>query len=111
MENSELQAFTKTLIVVAEIFKEDLSQSKERVLLYFEILRGYQLKDISDALKDYIKTGDFFPKPAQIIRLIQSRSKFTKALPPPEINEEGRKRIDAILKELAQTLKEKRLKQ
>lgn len=43
----------------------------QTIALVFKILQGYELKHVEAALADHLKTGEFAPKPADVVRRIE----------------------------------------
>jgi len=65
--------FSRLLFVTARVFNEDMTE--ERVAAYYWLLKDYPLKQLELAIKEVCKTKKFFPKPADIIELIEGNDK------------------------------------
>lgn len=68
MKRSE---FSKSIMVLGEIF--DVNVSKHKMDIYFEILKSYTDEQIEKAFEIIVRTCKFFPKPAEIIELIEGK--------------------------------------
>ncbi len=71
MTEKDKEKFVKILIAVAEIYRIKLS--KPMIELYFTTLKEYPIEKIQQAFEFHIKNtenGEFFPKPADIIKQI-----------------------------------------
>jgi len=60
------------MVVLAEVFDQGKEPSKEKIMIYFEALRDYDISAIETAASNIIKSRVYpaFPKPAEIIREI-----------------------------------------
>ena len=75
MEQRDKDKLYQVLIVTSEFYKHSLSEPV--INLYFEVLKQYEIEDIERAIQFHIgntEIGQFFPKPADIIRQISGTS-------------------------------------
>jgi Domain of unknown function (DUF6475) len=80
MEAPEAQAFARMLAGIAELYGKSLSRPLSE--LYWNLLKTYSLSELQIALKAHFcnpEGGQFFPKPADLIRHLEGGS-GTKAL-------------------------------
>jgi hypothetical protein len=71
MKESDKKRFGLILVGVAEVYGKELS--KQAASIWFNILKEYEIETISLAFTSHISnpdTGQFFPKPADIIKAI-----------------------------------------
>ena len=104
MVDNDFENFLKAFTLVAEVYDKELN--REQMSLYFELLRSFELDELTKALREYMKSGEFFPRPASLIKIIRSqrlvKSNEFPALPAPrERTPEEESRIDKLLIELA----------
>jgi hypothetical protein len=72
MESHETQAFALPLAGTAEIYAKSLSKALSE--LYWELLKPYSLRALEIALRAHLlnpEGGQFFPKPADLIRHLE----------------------------------------
>lgn len=69
MDEGAFRKFAHLMVQVAEIYGEKLSEIK--IQLYFELLKEYPYEIIEGAFVSHTKLSKFFPKPADIIELIE----------------------------------------
>ena len=69
MTERDFEEFAKLLGAVAEVYNEPLSPV--RIRLYFDALREYSLEEVRRAFKELVRTSDFFPRPAAVVRTIE----------------------------------------
>jgi len=104
MQDYEFEGFLKAMALTAEVYDKELN--KEQMSLYFELLRPFELDELSFALNQYMKEGEYFPRLASLIKIIRSQrlvkaSEFPELPPPRERTPEEETRIDKLLIELA----------
>lgn len=63
------EEFTKFLMAIGELFDKKLSPAVFEI--YYEVLKEYPWEDILHAFNQAIRTCKFFPKPAEIIEIIE----------------------------------------
>jgi len=71
MDDNDKQAFAEKLLATGEIY--DKKVSKTLLSVYFEAVKNYSIEEVTDALGKHLvnpDNGHFFPKPADIVRLI-----------------------------------------
>ncbi len=68
MTEADSPAFAVALTALAEVYGEELS--KTRIRLYFEALRHVDFARIQAAFQQAMRTCRFFPKPAELLDLI-----------------------------------------
>lgn len=71
MNASDVPVFMKILMALGELY--DKAISKQLTDIYWETLKGFELIDVERAFQAHIHNpdgGQFFPKPADIVRLI-----------------------------------------
>jgi len=71
--------FKKALILMSEIYERSLSSAS--IELYYRLLKDYEWSKVRAAFELILKTSKFFPKPAEIISLVEQR-------PDEELEEE-----------------------
>ena len=72
MNNQDRKAFMEVLISTGELYEKHISDTL--LELYFNILKHYSIEDIKRGIAGHIrdkKAGQFFPKPADIIRSLE----------------------------------------
>jgi len=69
MTASDGPVFATELTMVAEVFGERLSESRLRA--YFAALEAYSIEDVQAACRGAIKTNRFFPRPADLIEMLE----------------------------------------
>jgi len=104
MVDNDFENFLKAFTLVAEVYDKELN--REQMSLYFELLRPFELDELTKALHQYMKEGEFFPRLASLIKIIRSQrlvkaSEFPELPPPRERTPEEETRIDKLLIELA----------
>lgn len=75
MTDDDAKTFSLQMIALSEIYKREVSQVL--MTIYFEALREYPIDDVVRAVARHIKSpdqGQFFPKPADLIRLLEGDS-------------------------------------
>ena len=60
--------FATALTVVAALYNHSISS--EVMKIYYEVLKQFEIKDIKKALARHVETSKFFPKPSEIIEII-----------------------------------------
>lgn len=68
MNKNDMVEFAKIMATAGVVFDKEIS--KELCATYFDVFTDYDLDSIKKAFTQYIKTNKFFPKPAEIIELI-----------------------------------------
>ena len=80
MQNHDLIEFTATLVNIGELYSKAISEMLTD--LYWQSLKGFEWQDIKQAFKAHIHnpdSGQYFPKPADLVRFIEGSGE-TKAL-------------------------------
>lgn len=80
MDRSDRAEFAKALTVVSELYGRALSQ--RLIALYWQVLKQFDWIDVRKAFQAHVThpdVGQFFPKPADIVRLIEGGGE-TRAL-------------------------------
>lgn len=90
MEHNEQEAFGKLMVGMGELYRCQIS--KMLIKIYWDILKAFCWQDVLKAFEAHAKdpdAGQFMPKPADIVRVIQGNSqchgleawtKFEKAI-------------------------------
>jgi hypothetical protein len=65
----DFQAFGGLMAVLEEVFDKDFTL--QRVEIYFRALAAWPIERIKDAVESAVRTLKFFPKPAELIELIE----------------------------------------
>lgn len=81
MDRRDKEKFAQILLGISEIYAKEISDAAGDVL--FNSLKDYDIEAVSDAFSRHCKNpdnGQYFPKPADIIRLIEGGSKDAAAL-------------------------------
>ena len=77
---TDFDFFYEKLTIIGEIYNREVSEHLFKI--YWNVLEGYEIEDVSRAFEAHMKntdSGQYFPKPADIIRLIEGSGE-TKAL-------------------------------
>jgi len=69
--DSEIEAFTLTLLRLGEVFREELSA--ERIRAYYDALRDLPLADVVASMQVAVRDEEFFPRPATLRKLAPAR--------------------------------------
>lgn len=69
MKQSDITAFTKSMYNMASIYAKDLNDNI--IKLYFVALNRYEYDDVERAFGETVARNKFFPKPAELIELIE----------------------------------------
>ena len=72
MNNADRKSFMEVLISTGELYEKHISDTL--LELYFNILKPYSIEAIKGGIAGHIrdkKAGQFFPKPADIIRAVE----------------------------------------
>jgi hypothetical protein len=77
MTNEEVNKFKKQLATIARHYRFDLSI--DDLQLWAECLGCYQIDILSEALKNHLRTGDFFPRISDIEKQIQKLNQLNTA--------------------------------
>lgn len=75
MQRTDFPRFTTALIAVAELFNKELSEAA--IAMWWKLLEGYEIEQITRALHACVSNpdnGQFMPKPADVIRVLQGTS-------------------------------------
>ena len=73
MRDADSAAFAVALVAVAEVYAEALSQA--RIEAYFAALAPWDLASVLEALQRSVRACKFFPKPADLVELIEGDPK------------------------------------
>jgi hypothetical protein len=65
----DLEAFAGLMALLAEIFDKDINA--QRVEIYFRALASWPIEQIAAAVDEAVRRLKFFPKPAELIELIE----------------------------------------
>lgn len=80
MYAADIDEFTALIAVLSEVFERE--PSKVLAEVYFRVLSEWSIEELNSAVWEYVATGQYFPKPAELISL--ARTYRTKQLPPPQ---------------------------
>lgn len=75
MNNEDRKAFFSALEAACEVYGKNPSESTAN--LYFDVLSGYELRDILRALSAHVQNpdnGQYLPKPADLIKILDGDS-------------------------------------
>lgn len=72
MTKSDSGRFSKAMLGLAEVFGAEISKTK--IEIYFQALYDFPIDAIESAAAAAVKTLKFFPKPAELIELINGKS-------------------------------------
>lgn len=75
MQHTEREAFGKLMVAIGELYHQNVSMVL--IKLYWEVLKNFAWQDIVKSFEEHVKdpdTGQFMPKPADIIRVIRGNS-------------------------------------
>jgi hypothetical protein len=95
MQDYEFENFLKAFALVAEVYDKELN--REQMSLYFELLRPFELDELTIALHEYMKSGEFFPRPASLIKIIRSQ-RLVKSIQFPELPATRERSVEACIK-------------
>lgn len=70
MTDKDREKFANILAATAEIYGEQLSELRGE--LFFNALKDYPIETIRDAFNIHVRQSVFFPKPADIIRIVEN---------------------------------------
>lgn len=76
MNNSDKARFKNALVGASVIFTKEIT--KDFLNVMFESLKDLSIEDLERSIMTHIKTGKFFPKPAQLIYLINANKPNNK---------------------------------
>ena len=74
--------FIKAMAVLSEVY--DKSLSKRGILIYYRLLEKYPWDRVKAALETILRTSPFFPKPSEIISLVEE-SAYSEQVEDEEI--------------------------
>lgn len=80
MQTQDVSKFTMLMAGIGELYGKTISS--QLIDIYWQVLRKYDLIDVQNAFQSHVKNpdcGQFFPKPADIIRFIEGNGE-SKAL-------------------------------
>lgn len=80
MQAQDVPKFTMIMAGIGELYGKTISS--QLIDIYWQVLRKYELIDVQNAFQSHVKNpdcGQFFPKPADIIRFIEGNGE-SKAL-------------------------------
>ncbi len=83
MKFTDKPGFAANILAISEIYGKALSPAA--IDIYWNALQGYPLADVQRAIERHVNdpaSGQFFPKPADLIRHLQPRPKAA-ATPAP----------------------------
>lgn len=69
MDKSNMADFAKIFSNMAIVYEKALD--KDSVRLYFDILKDYKIEDVKKASDQHLKISKYFPKPSELVILIQ----------------------------------------
>lgn len=81
MKNADKAAFFEMLTVLGDTYGRQLPEGV--LMLYWQALQGFELRDVSEAIGAHLRnpdTGQFFPKPADIVRMIEGSTESAAAV-------------------------------
>jgi hypothetical protein len=70
MNNNDEKKFGELMAVSGSIFDKELTKPILRIM--FETLKEYSIDQVDAAFTKHLQTGDFFPRPSQLIRIINA---------------------------------------
>jgi len=76
MNNNDKQEFLKVLIGLGELYAKNISESL--IEIYWSSLEKFDFKSVKSAIKTHVNNpdcGQFFPKPADVVRYIEGSTK------------------------------------
>ena len=71
MEQNNFREFAKDIILLAEIHGKEMSDGI--IGMYFKALSDYSIETVADALSRAVKECKWFPKPVELIELMQGK--------------------------------------
>src|SRR5437870_914018 len=80
MQSRDLGKFTILMAGIGELYGKNISS--HLIDIYWQVLKQYELVDVQNAFQSHVQNpdcGQFFPKPADIVRFIEGSGE-TKAL-------------------------------
>ncbi len=80
MQTQDIPKFTTLMAGIGELYGKTIST--QLIDIYWHVLRKYELIDVQNAFQTHVKNpdcGQFFPKPADIVRFIEGNGE-SKAL-------------------------------
>jgi hypothetical protein len=80
MQAEDINEFTALVAMLSEVFERE--PSKALVEVYFRVLSAWSIDEVNSAVWEHIATGQYFPKPAELITLALTYR--TKQLPPAQ---------------------------
>ena len=72
MDQRDFKKFSQDLVLLAEIHGKTVSSAM--IGLYFKALESHKPDEVSWAMSTAVKTLKFFPKPAELIEIIESQN-------------------------------------
>lgn len=88
MQPTEQAKFAAMLLAAAEMYGKTLSDGV--IEIYWQTLQGYELADLQRAFQAHFvnpDTGQFFPKPADIVRMIEGSTQSAAAVAWSKVEE------------------------
>ena len=73
MQNSDKKEFLNVINKMAIIYEKNFSA--DFLDVYWDILQPYSVVELKDAMNEVCRTCKFYPKPSEIIELIESKRK------------------------------------
>ena len=73
MQNSDRKEFLNVINKMAIIYEKNFSA--DFLDVYWDILQPYSVVELKDAMNEVCRTCKFYPKPSEIIELIESKRK------------------------------------
>jgi len=73
-----VEEFMKAMTILSEVYDRPLSRAA--LLIYYRLLEKYPWEKVKAALETVLKTCRFFPRPAEIISLIEGRDEEAEIL-------------------------------
>lgn len=76
MKSEDIKIFNGLLIQLSEVFDDGREVSESKAIIYFNLLANYTLNKVEFAINSLLKTRVYpgFPKPAEIIKVLDDHS-------------------------------------
>ena len=71
MTSSDRPAFAAQLTMLAEVYDHPVSEPLAEI--YFGVLERYAVEDIAWAARQHVEASKFFPRPSELVELVQRR--------------------------------------
>ena len=108
MTPADDREFIRLMVMLTEVFGGELTPGKSDA--YFRALTDYEIEYVDMAVHEYIKVGDFFPKPShlrELAALYRGEARKREGARRPELTsgepltkEEAKQFIDEVFRRL-----------